>query len=164
MGGTPLTLESSKEIITSILKECESLIQDKNMIYVGGSLGAYIGFYLLNELKDCFSGAVLMDCGQNVGPGASFKARVGLVVLKWIGRFCSNATMMKLMMDEVKKSPADYHLIEAIFGAGMFFNQVEAHVECLKTVAPADHIPNLPFQSCFSMDPKTIGIVNKSGS
>jgi pimeloyl-ACP methyl ester carboxylesterase len=142
---TPLSLESSKTLLEKVLKECEALTKDKKLIYVGGSLGAYVGFYLLDQCKDQFSGAVLMDCGQNVGPGASFKATVGLVVLKWIGRNFSNAAMMQLMLGEVKKSPADYHLIETVFGAGMFFEQAEAHVQCLKTVAPADYIPNLPF-------------------
>lgn len=143
----PLTLESSKTALESVLKECESWTKGKKLVYVGGSLGAYIGFYLLDQLE--FAGAVLMDCGVNVGPGASFKARSGLLVLKWIGRKFSNATMMQLMLGEVKKSKADYHLIESIFGAGMFFEQVEAHVECLKTVEPAKYIPKFPFPVLF---------------
>jgi len=141
---TLLTLESSKETLASVLKENESWTKGKKLIYVGGSLGAYVGFYLLEHMQDNFVGAVLMDAGENVGPGASFKAKAGLVVLKMIGRNFSNSTMMQLMLGEMRKSKADYYLTDAVFGAGMFFEQVEAHVECLKAVAPADHI--LKFQ------------------
>ncbi|OEU08712.1 alpha/beta-hydrolase [Fragilariopsis cylindrus CCMP1102] len=149
MVDTPLTLESSKETLTSVLKENESWTQGKKLIYVGASLGAYIGYYLLEHMQDKFVGAVLMDAGQNVGPGASFKAKMGLVVLKMIGCNFSNSTMMQLMLGEMKKSKADYHLIDAVFGAGMFFEHTKSHVECLKTVAPADHIPTFQFPILF---------------
>lgn len=146
---TPLTLESCVTTMESVLKECESWTKGQKLIYVGGSLGAYIGFYLVDKLQDRFVGAVLMDCGQNVGPGASYKARAGLVVLKWIGSHCSNATLMKLMLGETKKSRADFHLMDTVFAAGMFFDQADAHVECLRAVAPADYIPNIPFPILF---------------
>ena len=50
---------------------------------------------------------------------------------------------MNLMLGETKKSPADYHLIETVFGAGMWFDQAEAHVDCLKAVAPAEYLPRI---------------------
>jgi pimeloyl-ACP methyl ester carboxylesterase len=145
----PLSLESSRNTIEETLKECESWTKGKKLVYVGGSLGAYVGFYVVEKLQTKFYGAVLMDCGQNVGPDASLKAKVGLVVLKALGRHLSNATMMTLMMGELKKSKADYHLVEAVFGAGMFFEQAEAHVECLKGVAPAEIIPNIQIPILF---------------
>ena len=145
----PLTLESCCKTMEGILKECESWTKGMKLVYVGGSLGGYIGFYLLEKLQGKFHGAVLMDCGQNVGPDASFKAKAGLVFLKALGRYLSNATMMKLMLSEVKKSKADYHLVEAVFGAGMFFDQAEAHVQCLKDVAPAEYIPKLEIPILF---------------
>ena len=51
---TPLTLESAKDHLASVLKECESWTKSKKLVYVGGSLGAYIGFHLLDALKDKF--------------------------------------------------------------------------------------------------------------
>jgi len=145
----PLTLESSQETLESILKECEAWTKEKKLIYVGGSLGAYIGFYLLDKLASKFAGAVLMDCGQNVGPGACFKARAGLVMLNYIGKHWTNATLMQLMLGELKKSKADYHLMDTCFGSGMFFDQAEAHVTCLKSVAPAEYIPKYKFPVLF---------------
>lgn len=86
---------------------------------------------------------------QNVGPGASLKARAGLVFLSWCGRHWSNATITGMMLSIAKKSPADYKLIETCFGAGMFFDQAHEQVECLKAVAPAEYIPRLLFPLLF---------------
>jgi pimeloyl-ACP methyl ester carboxylesterase len=140
----PLTLATATETIQSVLQECASFIKNKKMIYVGGSLGGYIGFYALKELQDQFHAAVIMDAGQNVGPGCSFKARAGLVVLNYIGKHMTNEALMKLMWGEMKKSKIThwYHLMPSTFGAGMFFDQAPAQVTCLKEVAPATLLPS----------------------
>jgi len=98
----------------------------ENTIYVGPSLGAYVGFYVLSEY---FRGAVLMDCGQNVGPNASLKARVGIWGLKFASSMMSNHALVKAMVGVSRKSPADFKLIESIFVAGMFFDQGAAQCE-----------------------------------
>jgi pimeloyl-ACP methyl ester carboxylesterase len=139
----PLTLATATETIQSVLQECVGLTKGKKVIYVGGSLGGYIGFHALKELQDQFHAAVIMDAGQNVGPGASFKARAGLVVLNYIGKNMTNAALMKLMLGEMKKSKITrwYHLIPTTFGAGNFFDQAPAQVTCLKQVEPAALLP-----------------------
>jgi pimeloyl-ACP methyl ester carboxylesterase len=148
---TPLTLETCSNALHKVLTACNitSDTTKKKVIYVGGSLGAYVGFYLLDKHKTIFDGAVLIDCGQNVGPGASFKARAGLVMLSYLGSHMSNAALLSLMVKEVKKSGADYKLLETCFGSGMFFEQAPAQVECLKAVAPADYIPRLDIPILF---------------
>ena len=154
---TPLTLQSATETVQSVLQENKSLTENKKLIYVGTSLGAYIGFFCLGQLQGTFDGAVLMDCGQNVGPGASFKARAGLVLLNYIGKKMTNAALMKLMLGAMKKSTTTrgqwYHLLPSIFGAGMHFEQAAGHVECLRQVAPAELLPSI-----------TIPIVYMNGS
>ena len=146
----PLSPESCAETLDSVLKENNiSVSSAEKIIFVGGSLGAYVGFYLLDKFRDIFDAAVLLDCGQNVGPGRSLKAEMGLVLLKWIGNTFSNAGMINMMMDVAKKSAADYKLIETVFGAGMFFDESDAQVECLRSVSPAEHIPNLNFPILF---------------
>ena len=122
---------------------------DQNVIYIGGSLGALVGFYLCDMFQHVLDGAILIDCGQNVGPGASYKAKVGLVFMKWLGSKCSNATLLNMMKNICLKSDADYHLIETTFGAGMFFDQAGEQVECLRAVAPAEYIPHLNFPLIF---------------
>jgi pimeloyl-ACP methyl ester carboxylesterase len=153
---TPLTLESCAQALQKALEASSCLQKRKDdpsnnkIIYVGGSLGAYVGFYLLDTFRDTFDGAVLVDCGQNVGPGASLKARLGLVMLRWVAKSYSNADIMKLMVGVVsKKSKADYKIVETCFGAGNFFEQGGEQVECLKAVAPADHVGNLGFPILF---------------
>jgi pimeloyl-ACP methyl ester carboxylesterase len=148
---TPLSLATCAETLGNVFKECGIMDRksDRKVIYVGGSIGAYIGFYLLQQFQEVVDGAILMDCGQNVGPGASFKAKLGLVVLKWLGSSCSNATLLKMMRDVSAKSDADYHIMETVFGAGMFFDRAGEQVECLRAVAPAEFIPNLDLAIIF---------------
>jgi pimeloyl-ACP methyl ester carboxylesterase len=151
----PLTLEACAGALQEDL-DASGCLQKRNqdpqnhkLVYVGGSLGAYVGFFLLDKFRGSFDGAVLMDCGQNVGPGASLKARLGLVLLKWLAAKYSNYDLMNLMVGVTKKSKADYKIVETCFGAGNFFEQGAGQVECLRGVAPADHLPNLPFPILF---------------
>lgn len=144
---TELTLDQCVDTVRSILqKECSST---QKIVYIGGSLGAYIGFHILGELNTLFSSAVLIDCGQNVGPDCSLKARFGLWFLRKLSTNMSNKSLMGAMMGAVKKSKADYHLVETTFGAGYFFQQGGAQCDCLHTVAPADIIPSLDFPILF---------------
>lgn len=61
---TPLSPDSCSETLGNVLRECGIKADSpEKIIYVGGSLGAYVGFRLLDDLKEVFDGAVLMDCG-----------------------------------------------------------------------------------------------------
>jgi pimeloyl-ACP methyl ester carboxylesterase len=144
----PLSLKTCAETIKKILTKY-NLKPGGKTIYVGASLGAYVGFYVLKEHQEYFKGAILLDCGQNVGPGASLKARMGLWFLKAITNNLSNKAMMGVMVSAMEKSPADYKLVESTFGAGFFFRQGPQQVECLKGVAPAEIIPELDIPILF---------------
>ena len=61
----------------------------------------------------------------------------------------SNKTMTNLLMNECKKSPADYKLVESSLGAGFSFQQGTQQINCLKTVSPAEIIPNIEFPMLF---------------
>jgi pimeloyl-ACP methyl ester carboxylesterase len=138
---TPLTLSTATQTIKSALQECATLTKGKKMIYVGASLGGYIGFYALKELQDQFHAAVIIAAGQNVGPGASFKTRMGLFGLHYVGKSMTNAALMKRMWGEMKKSKIWYHLLPTTLGAGMFLDQAPAILTCLKQVEPATLLP-----------------------
>ena len=118
-------------------------------IYIGASLGAYTGFHVLGELKDRFSGAVMMDCGQNVGPDCSLKASMGLWFLRKVSDSMDNKGMMNAMMSTVKKSKANFHLVETCYAGGMFFEQGPRQCDCLHAVSPAVIIPTLNFPILF---------------
>jgi pimeloyl-ACP methyl ester carboxylesterase len=152
---TKLTLDECVTTVQSILhKECKNDNSDNNgtprkIVYIGGSLGAYVGFYILEKLKKHFSSAILMDCGQNVGPDCSLKARLGIWFLRKLSSKMSNKALMGAMIGAVQKSKADYHLVETSFGAGCFFQQGGSQCDCLHTVTPAQIIPNLDFPILF---------------
>lgn len=143
----PLSLNSAMETVESVIQSND--MSKKSVIYVGGSLGAYIGFYILHRLMTSFKGAILLDCGQNVGPSASLKARLGLTFLNLVGSCCSNAQMMNLMKKVASKSTADFYINETSFASGMFFQQGERQVECLKSVAPETLIPTIDIPILF---------------
>jgi pimeloyl-ACP methyl ester carboxylesterase len=144
---TTLTLDECTNTVKRIL-ESENC-DPKRTIYIGASLGAYTGFHILGHIKDKFAGAVMMDCGQNVGPDCSLKARFGLWMLRKMAGGMSNKSLMNAMIPAVKKSKADFHLVETCYAAGMFFQQGEAQCDCLHAVRPAAIIPDLEFPILF---------------
>ena len=74
---TPLTLGSCVETVQHVLdKECRG---SSKVVYIGASLGAYIGFHILSKLQNNFTSSILLDCGQNVGPDCSAVLRHDLV-------------------------------------------------------------------------------------
>ncbi|KAG7372153.1 alpha/beta fold family hydrolase [Nitzschia inconspicua] len=117
----PLTLDSCATTVEEVLDK--EKLDKRHVIYVGGSLGAYNGFYVLEKLKDRFYGAVLMDC--------------------------EHVRLMQTMAGISKKSPANWKLVESAFGAGIFFDQAVQQIECLHSVQPADHIPPYNFPILF---------------
>jgi pimeloyl-ACP methyl ester carboxylesterase len=151
LSDTTLTLDACVDTVQGVLKDCniEPTDLSNKTIYFGGSLGAYTGFYVLSKLHDLFSGAILLDCGQNVGPDASLKAKAGLWFLNFLTKQMSNKGLMGAMLSVAAKSPAQWKLVESTFGAGMWFQQGQAQVECLKTVAPAEYIPLYKFPIMF---------------
>jgi pimeloyl-ACP methyl ester carboxylesterase len=146
---TPLSLDACVDTVKSVLEACKLGQQPTTTIYVGGSLGAYTGMYVLDKLKDLFGGAVLIDCGQNVGPDCSLKAILGIWFLKTAANNMSNKGLLNAMVGVTKKSPADYKMVESVVGAGMFFEQGAEQTVCMHSVAPAELIPNYDFPVLF---------------
>lgn len=144
---TTLTLDECVKTVGNIL-ESESC-EPTRTIYIGASLGAYTGFHVLGQLKDKFAGAVLMDCGQNVGPDCSLKASLGIWLLRKMSNSMNNKSLMNALMGAVGKSKADFHLVETCYAAGMFFQQGVAQCDCMHAVRPAAIIPDLAFPILF---------------
>jgi pimeloyl-ACP methyl ester carboxylesterase len=140
---TTLTLDECVKTVKGILdaENCDA----SRTIYIGASLGAYTGFHVLGHLKDRFAGAVMMDCGQNVGPDCSLKPRMGLWMMRKMAGGMSNKSLMNALMSASKKSKADFHLVETCYAAGMFFQQGPAQCDCLHSVRPAAFIPVFEF-------------------
>lgn len=84
------------------------------VIYVGASFGAYIGFEILDRLQDFFSGAVMLDCGQNVGPGAGLKVRAGMWLLRFVSTYA--LTVSSLFTSRAPLNSGRAHHVAVSFG------------------------------------------------
>ena len=82
---TPLTLDSCVGTVRDVLDK--EYRDSSKVVYIGASLGAYIGFHILSKVQNKFTSSILLDCGQNVGPDCSYKARFGLWFLRKLSCF-----------------------------------------------------------------------------
>ena len=83
----PLSLASAMATVVAVTQEKAPPCRQTGTkpIYIGGSLGGYIGMELIGQYPDLYSAAVIAMCGQNVGVGASLVARLGLRAMEaWI--------------------------------------------------------------------------------
>jgi pimeloyl-ACP methyl ester carboxylesterase len=137
---SPLSLDSAiAHISTLVAKHGKG-----RQLYVGGSLGGYIGIELLARQPDLFSGAVITMCGQAVGTGASLMARAGLVLLGGISGNLSSASLLAAMRNQAN---ANGHLdprmiMDGALRTGFFFGQNDAQIAILRASNPVAGLGN----------------------
>jgi pimeloyl-ACP methyl ester carboxylesterase len=116
-------------------------------LYVGASLGAYLGLPLLSAApRGRWAAAALLDCGQDVGPGASLAARLGLSAMRAALRRVSNETVMKQMAKLAASEASDLDrelVLETCFKGGQFFDRGAEVVDALHGVEPAKELPRI---------------------
>ncbi|RHY34692.1 hypothetical protein DYB32_000721 [Aphanomyces invadans] len=136
----PLTLESAIAVILDAATLAGTWRGNVAPIYVGGSLGGYIGMEVLGQHPDVFSKAAILMCGQNVGVNRGWAASLGLVMLDWISSSFSATKLLKLMVDQVHANGyLDSDVVEKdIKQCGFFFHQAKAQIAILKASNPAD--------------------------
>jgi pimeloyl-ACP methyl ester carboxylesterase len=116
--------------------------QAPRLIYVGGSLGGYVGMEAMKlaEFATLFDAAAILGCGQGVGrKDAGVAARLGLVAMASMPASVGKTGMVRAMVTACK---ANKHLDSGLvwrtcFTPGMFFDQSDAHVEILRGTDPA---------------------------
>ncbi|RHY47621.1 hypothetical protein DYB26_012664 [Aphanomyces astaci] len=135
-----LTLDSAIAVILEGAALAGTWRGDVAPVYVGGSLGGYIGMELLGQHPTMFSKAVILMCGQNIGVNRGWAAGLGLIVLDWVSSTFSAATLLKLMHDQVQANGhLDRDMIENdIKKCGFFFHQSKAQIAILKATNPAE--------------------------
>ena len=125
---TPMTIENNVAHIYTIRKEhC-----DTPPLAIGGSLGGYMLMETLNQhpgVED-FAGAVVCMASQDVGVSRSFKASVGLAMIKLSTKVLSNETMGSYFLSMAKN--VDREVLAELGECGLFFNQPERRAELLK--------------------------------
>eukprot|EP00930_Biecheleria_cincta_P039553 TRINITY_DN27183_c0_g2_i1.p1 TRINITY_DN27183_c0_g2~~TRINITY_DN27183_c0_g2_i1.p1 ORF type:complete len:320 (-),score=42.73 TRINITY_DN27183_c0_g2_i1:39-998(-) len=114
-------------------------------LYVGGSLGAYIGMEFLGRHPSLFSGAVIGMAGQDVGSETrGWKAGLGIFAMKNFLPGMAPTKLFKLMRDQCAKnghiSPDLY--VEMVARPGFFFHQVCNQIAVMEASAPRKSLGN----------------------
>lgn len=135
----PLSLESAINRIVEVTEEYTSEYKGQKPIYVGGSLGGYIGMELLGQFPQIFGKAVITMCGQNVGVGRGLAATLGLWSLGKAVAYLPAATLLKMM---ISASAQNGHISsevmqELALRCGFFFHQGPQQIEILSSSDPA---------------------------
>ncbi|KAJ1562426.1 hypothetical protein HK096_010010 [Nowakowskiella sp. JEL0078] len=123
----PLSLETAFTAINETSREYGATI------YVGGSLGGYIGMEFLGRHPEVFEKAVIAMCGQNVGVGRGWAAGIGLWGMGAVIPSMSPATLLKGMQSQAMSNGhiSKDILQDTIMRCGCFFGQGSKQVEIL---------------------------------
>lgn len=140
--GAKLTPDTCVSTIKSALDENNVKPGDR-VIYVGASFGSQGGFYVLDKLPGYFSGAIMMACGQNVGPGAALQIRCGQLIAKQLFGYMSNLYFLNSGISSLEKLSADFHIAESLVGGGTFIDAMPALTDCQQAISTSDIIPRL---------------------
>jgi pimeloyl-ACP methyl ester carboxylesterase len=135
----PLSLQSAMDWIIEVAKKHAG----PNAVYVGGSLGGYIGMELLGRYPTQFKSAVITMCGQDVGVGAGWTARVALSAFNALLPLMSSDTILNGL---VKAARANGHLdadmvFETSVRTGSFFHSGKEQVKILTDSNPRKSLP-----------------------
>jgi pimeloyl-ACP methyl ester carboxylesterase len=138
-----LTLQTAIETILQVTKEYCADYNGIKPVYVGGSLGGYIGMELLGQHPQLFSGAVIGMSGQDVGEQRGFAAAAGLFAMeKVVPLMSAKLTLNGMISQAIKNGHISKQVIyDMAGGVGMFFHQALAHVEILKATNPRKSLP-----------------------
>ncbi|CAK9046004.1 unnamed protein product [Durusdinium trenchii] len=146
-----LTMESAINAIVKVIKQHAPLYKGVKPVYVGGSLGGYIGMEFLGRHPDLCSCAIITMCGQNVGLGRGWAAGAGLWVMGTLLPKMGTRQIMSALVAQVRKNG---HIPESLFmddhlRTGMFFGQALAQVEILKETNPQAALGKFPGAMLF---------------
>eukprot|EP01125_Pyxidicula_operculata_P015385 TRINITY_DN5213_c0_g1_i2.p1 TRINITY_DN5213_c0_g1~~TRINITY_DN5213_c0_g1_i2.p1 ORF type:complete len:280 (-),score=23.84 TRINITY_DN5213_c0_g1_i2:221-1060(-) len=121
----------------------EKNIIDKKVIYVGASLGGYIGMELIGRYPHLFHAAVIVDAGQNVGEGCSMAAKAGLFLMDFVVSHVPADKVLSGFVGSVKN--VDPEVIDTIaLRPGMYFHTGPLQVEVLRESKPLKSLPLFP--------------------
>ena len=131
---TPLTIESAVSFLLGVATNVAGDYKGARPVYLGGSLGGYIGMEMLGSHPDAFSAALILCASQTVGVGAGLAAKVGLTLMGSIIGMARSATLVSKMVGMVR---AHKHLDKAMvkecsLEPGMYFQQGLAHIAVLR--------------------------------
>ncbi|KXS19970.1 alpha/beta-hydrolase [Gonapodya prolifera JEL478] len=146
----PLSMDTAIERIVSVVQKYGSKEGGKN-VYVGGSLGGYIGMEMLARHPTLFSSAVICMCGQCVGHGAGLAARLGLVLLSHLSSWLSSATLLTSMRStfSANGNMDQKMMLDTALRTGFYFEQNMQQIEILRASDPAAALAKYPAPVLF---------------
>jgi pimeloyl-ACP methyl ester carboxylesterase len=141
---TSLTIESACERIAAVTREHAPPHRGFRPVYVGGSLGGFLGMELLGREPELFSCAVIGQASQTVGIGAGCMARFALVAMKAALGGMYGETIVKQMLKAVTSSRQLMHdaIDECVAGPSMFFQRGMEQVAVLQQTQPVAALQN----------------------
>ena len=148
----PLTMTTAiAAILETVRVEAPQSSEGHKPLYIGGSLGGYIGMEILGAYPDVFAGAVIGMCGQNVGSGAGLAARAGLAVMSVALACMGSASILGAMRSAARGNGhiADDLLLEIALRPGMYFHQGSAIIAVLRATDPSAALPRFPGSVLF---------------
>lgn len=147
----PLTINTAIETIVRVVDDHTAPFKGVKPIFIGGSLGAYIGMELLGRHPTCFSSALLMMAGQNTGVGRSWKAYFGLLAFRTFIPLMSTESIMKLVLKSARKNGymSSEMIQELALRSGMYFKQGKEQVEILSNSDPLASLPRFDGRVLF---------------
>jgi pimeloyl-ACP methyl ester carboxylesterase len=132
----PLTIDTACAKLKHLAEQQAVPYHGTKPIYIGGSLGGYIGMELIGRHPDLFSAAVILCAEQTVGSGASLPAAAALGVMSlMLDLFMTSATMTGLMLGITAKHKfLDKELISSCSTQpGMYFHSGSSHCKLLRS-------------------------------
>ncbi|KAJ3260863.1 hypothetical protein HK103_007426 [Boothiomyces macroporosus] len=146
-----LGLESAIKVIIDTVKDHTNIFNGIKPVYVGGSLGGYIGMELLGRHPDLFSAAVIGMAGQNVGVGRGWKAGLGMMAFKLFIPLLPNIFMLKGLIAQANKNEniSNDMVNEIALYTGMYFHSGLEQVEILSNTNPLKQLPNFKGRVLF---------------
>ena len=133
---SPLTIDTACTALQDLVGREAPPFDGIKPLYLGGSLGGYIGMELLGRQPDLFSAAMIICAEQTVGEGASLAAAAAIVSLRFmLNTFMTSKTMTNLMISVCNKHKfLDQQLVdECSFKPGMYFHNGMSHCDVLRS-------------------------------
>ncbi|KAJ3352998.1 hypothetical protein HDU91_005936 [Kappamyces sp. JEL0680] len=146
----PLSLASAIDCIVQTTRDHAVEWEGKKPVYVGGSLGGYIGMELLGS-HHIFSKAIICMAGQDVGKGRGWAAGLGLLAMNATIPLVGATTMLSGMASQARSNGhiSEELLMDIALRTGMFFHQGKQQVAILQNSDPRSALPLYPGQILF---------------
>ena len=135
----PLSLQSA---IAQLKHDIETNCEGQRPIYLGGSLGGYVGMELLGAHPALCAAAIICMAGQSVGRGASVKAKAALGGMYYMSGVLTGPRLARQMfkMAMGSKNLVPEFITETVLQPGWFFKSRNQQVAVLRETDPVNAV------------------------